>query len=278
MDTFRSDPVTAWIFALFAAGCILSCVFSFLSHCSATPFVEKLFKYASWASLVLGFPVIVSSGGMIAVVIVAFLLILLAPSIVFGILEWIGKLIIFIFRKIRSQKDIVGALCAVVLALFAVIGCIILIDSPPPSSSSSEAATAHFSTIPIIDFNEYPSPDELPFRSPEDFETPLTINWTGPEAKETEFSPAIVFISVPEAVSAGSYARVSIRGAPNTRYYITVTYSSGNSEASGLYPKYSDSEGYVTWGWIVGGNTYSGSHTITVSGGGETESANFTVK
>ena len=78
-------------------------------------------------------------------------------------------------------------------------------------------------------------------------------------------------------VSAGSFASVSIHGAPNTTYSITVVYNSGISTASGLEDVTSDSNGNASWSWKVGTRTKSGTYPITVSGGGQSESTSFSV-
>ncbi len=83
--------------------------------------------------------------------------------------------------------------------------------------------------------------------------------------------------SVTSSVSAGSFASVSIHGAPNTTYSITVIYNSGKSTASGLEDVTSDSNGNTSWSWKVGTRTKSVTYPITVSGGGQSESTSFSV-
>ena len=68
-----------------------------------------------------------------------------------------------------------------------------------------------------------------------------------------------------------------MEGKANTEYTITVYYKSGPSSASGLDPKTSDANGYVSWSWKVGGRTAPGTYRIVVEGGGEKVSVNFTV-
>lgn len=87
----------------------------------------------------------------------------------------------------------------------------------------------------------------------------------------------ITFVSYPATVSRNQNATVTIKGAPNTTYSITVYYKSGPSEAEGLEAKVSDGDGYVSWSWKVGGRTSEGTFRIVVSGGGVSETVYFTV-
>ena len=86
------------------------------------------------------------------------------------------------------------------------------------------------------------------------------------------------FASYPAAVNRGEYATVKYRGAANTKYTITVYYSSGASTADGLGTKTSDSSGNVSWTWKVGNKTKPGTYRIQVTGSGKTQTVNFTVK
>lgn len=85
-------------------------------------------------------------------------------------------------------------------------------------------------------------------------------------------------LSWPETISRNETATVSIKGKPNTTYYITVYYKSGPSSAEGLEAKVSDENGYASWSWKIGPKTSSGNFTITVSGGGESETVHFTIQ
>lgn len=73
-----------------------------------------------------------------------------------------------------------------------------------------------------------------------------------------------------------SNATLTLRGAPNTEYRISVIYSSGASSAKGLESKFSDGDGMVSWTWKIGGKVKSGKYKVTVSGGGTV--ANFTLE
>lgn len=73
-------------------------------------------------------------------------------------------------------------------------------------------------------------------------------------------------------------ATVEIKGLPNTEYSIKVMYSSGASTAKGLENKVSDSNGYVSWTWHVGGRTaLGGGKSIIIKGGGESITLTFSV-
>lgn len=95
--------------------------------------------------------------------------------------------------------------------------------------------------------------------------------------ESSKTNATIEFTDVSSSISAGSFANVSIHGAPNTTYSITVVYNSGISTANGLEDVTSDSNGNAYWSWKVGSRTKSGTYPITVSGGGQSESTSFTV-
>lgn len=97
------------------------------------------------------------------------------------------------------------------------------------------------------------------------------------EDKSSQAETTLEFTNVTSSVSAGSFASVSIHGAPNTTYSITVVYNSGISTASGLEDVTSDSNGNASWSWKVGTRTKSGTYPITVSGGGQSENTSFSV-
>jgi len=72
-------------------------------------------------------------------------------------------------------------------------------------------------------------------------------------------------ISVTSPVYRGNYATLAAMTAPYTLCGIDVYYKSGKSEAWGLYPHKSDDDGYISWRWLVGGNTTPGHWKIVVT-------------
>ena len=84
-------------------------------------------------------------------------------------------------------------------------------------------------------------------------------------------------LSVSSPIGGGQNATLSAKGKPNTAYDIKVVYSSGESSAKGLEDKTSDANGNVSWTWKVGVKTKPGTYTITVKGGGETDTIKITV-
>ena len=113
-------------------------------------------------------------------------------------------------------------------------------------------------------------------------EQPATEQLTEKAPEKTEAAPAetenpIVFTNYTNYVEAGSNATVTIQGTPNTEYKIHVYYDSGESTAQGLEAKTSDANGMVTWEWKVGSKTTTGTHAITVEGGGAKNSVQFDV-
>ncbi len=91
-------------------------------------------------------------------------------------------------------------------------------------------------------------------------------------------------VSRPEITGESSYifrrnedATISITGTPNTEYYITVHYKSGESTAEGLHPKTTDENGNVSWTWHIGGRTSHGTYKAYVSGANERFEVSFDV-
>ena len=77
----------------------------------------------------------------------------------------------------------------------------------------------------------------------------------------------INLVSLTSPISRGSDVTVSIKGLPNTTYDIEVIYSSGESKASGLEDKTSDSEGNVSWTFKVSSNVKPGTYEVKITGG-----------
>lgn len=126
---------------------------------------------------------------------------------------------------------------------------------------------------------EEPTTEELTTEKPTEKPTkkPVKKVVEKHEDKSSQAETTLEFTNVTSSVSAGSFASVSIHGAPNTTYSITVVYNSGISTASGLEDVTSDSNGNASWSWKVGTRTKSGTYPITVSGGGQSESTSFSV-
>lgn len=85
-------------------------------------------------------------------------------------------------------------------------------------------------------------------------------------------------VSYESKVSRNEVVTLTANGKPNTTYHITVNYKSGPSTAEGLEDKTSNSSGFVSWTWKIGGRTSAGTYSIVVSGGGESETVYFTVE
>jgi beta-lactamase superfamily II metal-dependent hydrolase len=135
-------------------------------------------------------------------------------------------------------------------------------------------------------------------------ETINRLNWIGAEIYRTDVNGTILvttngitytveeqppapelsleIISVTTPIGQGYYATLWANTEPGAYCTITVYYLSGPSEAQGLYPKYADSNGNVSWTWKVGTRTTPGTWRIvvTASSGGETVSQTtyFTVQ
>lgn len=83
------------------------------------------------------------------------------------------------------------------------------------------------------------------------------------------------YLTTPIKINAK--ATVRIKGKPDTKYKISVFYSSAASTAKGLEAKISDGGGMVSWTWKVGARTKEGEYRIVISGGGETFTTYFRV-
>ena len=101
----------------------------------------------------------------------------------------------------------------------------------------------------------------------------------GVRAESEDASLQLVYISSP--AGRNQNATVIVRGQPYTEYSIVVMYLT-RATAQGVTGenerKMSDSEGYVSWTWLVGGRTSQQWHYLTISGGGETLRVNFEVR
>lgn len=87
----------------------------------------------------------------------------------------------------------------------------------------------------------------------------------------------INLVSLTSPISRGSDVTVSIKGLPNTTYDIEVIYSSGESKASGLEDKTSDSEGNVSWTFKVSSNVKPGTYEVKITDGSSNASYSLEV-
>lgn len=87
----------------------------------------------------------------------------------------------------------------------------------------------------------------------------------------------INLVGLTSPISRGSDVTVSIKGLPNTTYDIDVIYSSGESKASGLEDKTSDSEGNVSWTFKVSSNVKPGTYEVKITDGEDSASYSLEV-
>ncbi|MGN0999155.1 MAG: hypothetical protein ACI4PO_06345 [Faecousia sp.] len=186
----------------------------------------------------------------------------------------------------RTQKTVLGLIAVTLSLLLTLAACgssgMTDLETDPSASvpstmeDPSEAAPTE-TTVPAT----APSETTPPATEPPETTTPATEppEATAPATEpSTVESSGIVFLSWPETTARNQDATVTIQGAPNTTYSITVRYKSGPSTAKGLEDQVSDADGIVSWTWHIGGRTSAGTFTITVSGGGESETVNFTIE
>lgn len=158
--------------------------------------------------------------------------------------------------------------------ILLILSALLLISAYTNRSTSTGSQSKKSSATGYNTYSEYVPPtfEPLPTLNFDPIEIPSFSFFTDPPK-----AAGIVFISYPETAGRNEHVSVKIKGDPYTEYDITVTYSSGPSSASGLYPKESNADGYVTWIWKIGGRTNLGTYPITVSGGGSTETVYFKV-
>lgn len=150
-------------------------------------------------------------------------------------------------------------------------------DITDPATEPTTGATTEPTTIPATEPSTVPS-TEAPTDPSTDPAVTIpsatdSISTTSPTQKST----SIEFIAWPQTTTRNENVTVTIHGAPYTEYSITVYYKSGASDADGLERKTSDADGYVSWTWHIGGRTSAGTFEITVQGGGEKETVEFTI-
>ena len=89
-------------------------------------------------------------------------------------------------------------------------------------------------------------------------------------------------VSVTSPAKTGSTSTIVLQTVPNASCTITVIYKSGPSKARGLEPKVVDSNGKISWSWVVGTNTTPGTWPIIVTSkwqnGSDKLSASFKVE
>lgn len=95
--------------------------------------------------------------------------------------------------------------------------------------------------------------------------------------QSTTAAAALRVTSFPAVVYRNEDVTLTACGKPNTEYKLSVYYSSGASTADGLGKKTSDGNGNISWSWQIGGRTNPGNYRMTISGGGENITYNFTV-
>ena len=88
----------------------------------------------------------------------------------------------------------------------------------------------------------------------------------------------IKFIDFPSVFYRNEIVTITIQGKPNTEYNLRIRYKTAWSTASGLGVKISDSEGYVSWTFKVGGRATEGyCPLMRIEGNGEVFETEFLV-
>lgn len=144
--------------------------------------------------------------------------------------------------------------------------------APEPPQSSAAPEPPQNSAAPEISGSDISAP------------TSAHASYSSTSDEDIPYSPAktvtdgIELVSMTNPLRRNEDAEITIKGQPYIEYTIDVYYSSGRSTAAGLENKTSDSEGYVTWTWHVGGRTKLGDNKLVeISGGGQKLSTTFSV-
>jgi len=87
----------------------------------------------------------------------------------------------------------------------------------------------------------------------------------------------ITLVNFTDTRKKGQDASIHVKGIPNTKYDISVIYSSGKSTAKGLEEKTSDENGDVSWSWRIGTKTKSGEYPVIISDGTNQETYTLTI-
>lgn len=95
-----------------------------------------------------------------------------------------------------------------------------------------------------------------------------SVEESSASVEEVNKNAGLVILSYPSTVSRNEIVALKAQGKPNTIYTIEVYYKEP-SNANGLGSKTSDSNGYVSWTWKIGGRTSFGTFSIVVYGGDE---------
>jgi hypothetical protein len=75
----------------------------------------------------------------------------------------------------------------------------------------------------------------------------------------------VKLVSLTSPVSPGNPATITVSTTPGANCLITVFYMSGPSKAQGLFPQSADTQGQVSWTWLVGSNTTPGNWPIHIT-------------
>lgn len=215
----------------------------------------------------------------------------------FGI-GWIGDSIYYTIRFIsnftgsaptRNQKYssyAITALCLFILGSCGNNGESATVASGPVATETQFISTESYTNIAIVSSTDTTMPETFPpTTEPPIIETTAPIVETTFPTVETTVATEpietkaaqITFITWPQTISRNQTGTVTIQGEPNTNYSITVRYKSGPSEADGLEDKTSNANGMVSWSWKVGPRTSAGTYSITVRGGGVSQTVDYTI-
>lgn len=189
------------------------------------------------------------------------------------VLGWIFifplPLTLILIKKQDMNKMLKYGIIAAAWLVYLIIGC----SGMGSGGKTDTKSAAQETTVAVQETTEEETTEE-----PTEEETTEAPTEKVTEVRTTEAVIPINVVSYTAQVDAGANASLTISAAPNTEYDIDVQYSSGESNAAGLEPKYTDGNGNATWEWEVGTNTKPGTYSITVSGGNNTIRTEFTVK
>ena len=179
-----------------------------------------------------------------------------------------------------KMKDAAIGTVVTVLAIGAISS---LGDDPASATSDAGTDTDTYAIVESVDIGTESVIETLEsvIMTQEIVTEPPAPVTTAPETQPpvvTEASAQVLdILSVTTPVECGAMATLTAKGKPGVEYDIDVVYKKTGSKANGLENKNAAADGIVSWTWKVGAGTTPGTYTITVKGGNEKDTIQFTV-
>lgn len=139
--------------------------------------------------------------------------------------------------------------------------------APAPTILPARSPTSPPAPSPTL----VPAPSQMPVRAtaaPSQMPAPATA--APASANPPPPATGLTITREPGRVERGLRATVAVRTAPNIACSIEVRYRTAASRAQGLNDKVSSASGDVSWTWVVGTSTTTGSWPVAITCGSST--------